>query len=177
MYGVFACWVVVLALVLDRTWYWSGHFFRRPASKLLRELRGGSLLPRHARAAVREEISLASRNLDRLNAFSQLATSIGLFGTVVGIAQGFFASGGTQMSASAALVSGLSTALFTTIGGMAVFIFGQVGLIVFQGFHDAFQERTAKLDLEVEEIDREHRRVRSRESDRPVELVLRGAGS
>jgi biopolymer transport protein ExbB/TolQ len=72
---------------------------------------------------------------------SQIAVSVGLFGTVVGIAQSFFARGGElDLAAPEVLASGLSTALFTTIAGLVVFLFGQGFLIAFDEWQ-AFCER------------------------------------
>ena len=41
------------------------------------------------------------------------------------------------------LASGLSTALFTTIGGLAVFLFGQVALLVYHEWLEACERGTA----------------------------------
>ena len=69
----------------------------------------------------------------RLDAISQLATSVGLFGTVVGIARSFLdGSDVGGLADPAALAAGLSTALYTTVGGLAVFLVGQLALLVFR---------------------------------------------
>jgi biopolymer transport protein ExbB len=103
-----------------------------------------------ARALYRREQGRAERGLQRIDAVSQVATSIGLFGTVLGIAQSFFARGlDAGPAAPEVLSSGLSTALFTTIAGLVVFLFGQGFLIVF-GEWRAFCDRDLDDRLEME---------------------------
>ena len=128
MWAVLAVWVLVLASVLDRLVYAVGRLARRP----LRRVRELSARGDHERALwiLERERDAASRRLDRIDALSQVAPSIGLFGTVLGIAKSFFARGGDlNLAAPEVLASGPSTALFTTVGGLVVFLFGQLFLI------------------------------------------------
>ena len=120
MYAVLATWVVVLAGTLDRVLYAFGRILRRPSG------RAGVDLSREAQRA--------RRGLARIDTVSQLATSVGLFGTVVGLAQGFLGRGGTADTSMSlqALGDGLSTALFTTIAGLVVFLFGQAVLLAYR---------------------------------------------
>lgn len=132
MYAVLAAWLVVLAGVLDRVLYAVGRFARRPlarASALARDGRDAE-----ASALAEREARAARRSLDRIDDTSQLATSIGLFGTVLGIARGFLERGGAARPEESllALSDGLSTALFTTIGGLVVFLFGQAALLLYR---------------------------------------------
>lgn len=132
MYAVLAAWLVVLAGVLDRALYAVGRLARRPLARaraLSREGRGPE-----ASALVDREARAARRSLDRIDDTSQLATSIGLFGTVLGIARGFLERGGAGRPEESllALSDGLSTALFTTIGGLVVFLFGQAALLLYR---------------------------------------------
>ena len=89
--------------------------------------------------------------VERIEAVSQIATSVGLFGTVLGIAQSFFARGGGGLAAPEALAAGLSTALYTTIGGLSVFLFGQAFLILFADWC-AFCDRGLGDLLELEPL-------------------------
>ena len=109
MYALFAVWVVTFALILERGSYW-----------LFRPLR-------------RDRPADPERNLERIDDLTQVATSLGLFGTVLGIAQSFFARGETlSLNAPEALAAGLATALFTTIAGLAIFLSGQIALFFFR---------------------------------------------
>ncbi len=139
MYAVFATWVVVLAVVVDRLLYLAGHMIRRPRRRILQACSVGQYAA--ARARFSQEQTRAEQGLGRIDAVSQLATSIGLFGTVLGIARSFLSAGNTQLGLAApeALAAGLSTALFTTIGGLAVFLFGQTFLIVYDGWRASWQ--------------------------------------
>lgn len=131
MYVVFAAWVVVFAGVLDRLLY----AFSRSRRRALAEV--AELVGREkfavARTRIENELSLAQRGVARIDSVSQLATSLGLFGTVLGIARSFFSrSEELGLAAPEVLASGLSTALFTTIAGLIVFLFGQGFIIVWR---------------------------------------------
>ena len=111
MYALFGVWCLMLALILERVWFWITHPIRK----------GGD----------------TGRNIERIDHLSQIATSLGLFGTVVGIAQSFFARGAEiSLNAPEALASGLATALFTTVAGLAIFLTGQTCNFVFTWLAD-----------------------------------------
>ena len=136
MYAVLAVWILVLAGVLDRLFYALGRVWRRPLRRAV------ALASRGERAAARSQFEKeqlrAARGLSRIDAVSQLAPSIGLFGTVLGIARAFFARGvDAGLAAPEVLASGLATALFTTIGGLVVFLFGQAFLIAWREWETA----------------------------------------
>jgi MotA/TolQ/ExbB proton channel family len=146
MLPILGTWVVVLAAVLDRLVYAAGRSLRRPLVALSLLVTKGRV--EEARRELSLERSRAGRRLERIDTVSQLATSLGLFGTVVGIAQSFFARGGELAGAAPeVLASGLSTALFTTIGGLVVFLFGQTFLIAWQEWQ-TFLERDVVRRLE-----------------------------
>ena len=91
MYAVLVLWVFVLGGVLDRGAYLAGRAWRQPAAAVLRRVvRGERAL---AARDLRRERRRAERGLGRIDAVSQLATSVGLFGTVVGIAQALLRAG------------------------------------------------------------------------------------
>ena len=142
MYVVLVAWVVVLAGVLDRLLYLGGRVARRPLQRVEQLL--GAADVDGARAALTDERRRSGRGLRRIDAVSQMATSIGLFGTVLGIAQSFFARGGELgLSAPAVLAAGLSTALFTTLAGLVVFLFGQTFLITYGELQDFCERNVA----------------------------------
>jgi flagellar motor component MotA len=106
----------------------------------------GQLAAARARFDVEKRWSV--RGLSRIDSVSQIATSLGLFGTVFGIARAFTARGGSLgSSASEVLASGLTTALFTTVAGLIVFLLGQGFLIVWGEWLEA-RERAAREHLE-----------------------------
>ena len=146
MYVVLAAWVVVLAGVLDRLLYALGRASRRPIRRMETLLRTGDV--RAARRAFDEERLRGDRGLRRIDAVSQIATSIGLFGTVLGIARSFFArSGELGLAAPDVLAAGLATALFTTLAGLVVFLFGQAFLIAFDDWRE-YCDRAVAAELE-----------------------------
>lgn len=136
MFAVLAAWVVVLAGVIDRVLYVAGRLVRAPGRQARALSAAGS--PAAARTLLADERDRAARGVARIDGVSQLATSLGLFGTVVGIAQGFLGRGGEAdpTSSLAALGEGLSTALFTTVAGLFVFLFGQVALLAYREWLD-----------------------------------------
>ena len=137
MYLLFGAWVLVFAGILERISYAVLRAGRRPMRRVRalaqREERGA------ARAELERERKRAARGIARIDAISQLATSIDLFGMVLGLARTFFASGLHQLAAPEVLASGLAVALFTTVGGMIVFLVGQ-GFILFWEEWQAFCE-------------------------------------
>ncbi|TDJ72745.1 MAG: MotA/TolQ/ExbB proton channel family protein [Planctomycetota bacterium] len=147
MYLVLGAWVIVLAGVLDRSLYVFGCLLRRPHGRIAR-LAGEGSLDRARRELVRER-ARGDRSLARIEAVSQIATSLGLFGTVLGLARAFFTRGDELgLAAPEVLASGLSTALFTTIFGLIVFLFGQGFLIAFQEWRTACERPTVeRLEL------------------------------
>ena len=146
MYVVLVAWVVVLAGVLDRMLYAVGRMSRRPVRRTMAMLRAGDVTA--ARLVLQEERRRGDRGLQRIDAVSQIATSIGLFGTVLGIARSFFARGGELgLAAPDVLAAGLATALFTTLAGLVVFLFGQAFLIAFDDWRE-FCERGVAAELE-----------------------------
>jgi len=143
MYAVLATWVVVLAGVLDRLLYALGRAWRRPGRQIAAHAALGKLT--QARACFAREQDLAVRGLERIDSTSQLATSIGLFGTVLGIAQSFLERGTSlQLAAPEVLASGLSTALYTTLAGLVVFLFGQAFLIAYTEWQAACERGFAR---------------------------------
>jgi hypothetical protein len=124
MYVLFGVWIIMGAFLLERSYFWVLRPLTRP-----RRVPTGSTARERFFEKTRSD---ATRNGDRIDGMAQLATSLGLFGTVLGIARSFFARG-TDLSLAApeVLASGLATALFTTVAGISIFIVGQASLIVF----------------------------------------------
>ena len=149
MYVVLATWIVVLAGVIDRMLYAAGRITRRPTHRIEALLRSGEVA--RARRVFAEERRRGDRGLRRIDAVSQIATSVGLFGTVLGLARSFFArEGDLGLAAPEVLASGLATALFTTLAGLVVFLFGQAFLIAFDDWRE-YCERGVAAELEPSE--------------------------
>ena len=145
MYVILAAWVVVLAGVLDRVLYLFHRSWRRPLLEVERLAKSGA--KDEARRLLEGERRRAARGLTRIDAVSQLATSIGLFGMVLGLAQTFFAKGTNQLAPPDVLAAGLAVALFTTVSGLIVFLLGQGFLIVWEEWQ-SFCERGLEELLE-----------------------------
>lgn len=140
MFVVFGAWLIVLAGVLDRLFYAVGRGFRRPMDDVVALLKGGSV--DEAQRRLELERLRAARSISRIDSVSQIATSIGLFGTVLGIARAFYGDGAPGGIADPdALASGLSTALFTTVAGLVVFLFGQGFLIAWREWESLCERR------------------------------------
>ncbi len=126
MYALLGVWVLTVSLILERLLFWAGRLLRRP------------------RLAEGEEqfVSGADHNIARIDGLSHLATSLGLFGTVFGIARAFFSKGADlALSAPEVLASGMATALFTTVAGLSVFLVGQAFLLLFSWWREAALKR------------------------------------
>jgi len=127
MYVLFGLWVLLAAFVLERGFFW----LLRPLTRPRRAPAGPTARARFIET-VREE---ATRHTDRIDGLAQMATSLGLFGTVLGIARSFFARGDDlSLAAPDVLAAGLATALFTTVAGIAIFIIGQTAILIFDWF-------------------------------------------
>jgi MotA/TolQ/ExbB proton channel family protein len=145
MYGVFVVWALLMALILERVLFWLRF--------LIREWREPELPP-HSRERF---IESSGENLERIDALSQLATSLGLFGTVLGISQAFFARGAElTLAAPEVLASGMATALFTTVAGLAVFLVGQGALVLFRWWTDAWLRRLPHPWAEGDGVEERH---------------------
>jgi len=141
MYVLFGVWVLMFALILERLLFWvrRGFFQRLPAR----------IDPDGLPVLAEQVEERAERNLGRIDSLSHMATSLGLFGTVLGISKAFFARGADlALAAPEVLASGMATALFTTVAGLAIFLVGQATLLVFQWWTDAalrhLRERAAR---------------------------------
>ena len=143
MWALLGAWAVVAGTCLDRALYWLGAALRQPLLRLNSLARREG--PERARRAFEEELLRARRGLDRIDSVSQLATSLGLFGTVLGIARAFFGRGGEAGVDPEVLGSSLATALFTTIAGLAVFLVGQLALALLQELESAWTERARRI--------------------------------
>lgn len=125
MLVIFLVWVLLIALVLDRVLFFGGRMLLSPA-------RRDALSDRF--------VEHATRNLAHIEGLSHLATGLGLFGTVWGIARAFFARGDElKLSAPEVMASGMATALYTTVAGLAVFLVGQAFLVTFHWWMDSVQ--------------------------------------
>ena len=138
MWVLFAVWVIMGAFLLERLFFWTIRPLTRPT---------GAPQGPAARERFLERLQFqASRNSDRIDGLTQLATSLGLFGTVLGIAKSFFARGDDlTLAAPEVLAGGLATALFTTVAGIGIFIVGQTFLLIF----DWLAEREVALAREI----------------------------
>jgi biopolymer transport protein ExbB/TolQ len=140
MYALLVVWIFVLASVLDRVLYGLSN----PARRVVRSLQksGGSHDRQALLEAVESEMTRAAHGVQRIDSLAQLATSLGLFGTVLGISVSFFArSDELGLAAADVLASGLATALFTTVAGLVIFLFGQAFLVIYQEWLSARSRR------------------------------------
>ena len=132
MYVIFGVWVLVIALVLERLLFWARRIFTKNPVAI-----GDA-----AEALATRVSERAEQNLDRIDGLSHLATSLGLFGTVLGITEAFFGRGEElSLAAPEVLASGMATALFTTVAGLIVFLVGQSFLLLFRWWSEAAVER------------------------------------
>ncbi|MCP3916180.1 MAG: MotA/TolQ/ExbB proton channel family protein [bacterium] len=131
MYAVLAIWVIVFAAMLERGTYAIARALRRPGAAIAALVAEGRV--DGARRRLTAERARATHGLARIDAVSQLATSVGLFGTVLGLARSFLVRGSElSLAAPEVLASGLATALYTTIAGLLVFLTGQSFLIAYR---------------------------------------------
>jgi biopolymer transport protein ExbB len=87
-------------------------------------LRGRALAEVRVRiqSAMTQEMNRLERNVSYLAGIANVATLLGLFGTVTGMIASFFAMKSAGISSPEVLAGGISQALFTTAAGLAVAI-------------------------------------------------------
>jgi biopolymer transport protein ExbB/TolQ len=126
MYALLCVWVLVLSLIFERLLFWAGRLLRRPR-------------PQESEGELERA---AEENIARIDGLSHLATSLGLFGTVVGIAGAFFSRGSDlALAAPEVLASGMATALFTTVAGLSIFLLGQGSILLFAWWRERAEKR------------------------------------
>lgn len=163
MYPILGVSVVGLTFILERTWFWIGLWLRRDL-RLRRRLLHGETPARGTRtddpctevlldlATYPQDPDLAleratmlvrdSRTHLRILAItSGVGSSLGLFGTVVGMSRSF---SGVSLSNPEVIVQGLHSALNTTIFGLVVYILCYVA-------HALFSQLSVNLGEDLEE--------------------------
>jgi biopolymer transport protein ExbB len=171
MFPILGVSVVALMFTLERTWFWASLWLRRDVRLRRRLMRGEPLAPGtrtndphamvlldlathptdpdlaldRARMLVRD----SKTHLKVLNISSSLGSSLGLFGTVVGMSESF---GGVGLSNPGAIVTGLQTALNTTVLGLIVYLLAYVA-------HSTFSQMSTNLMQDLEEDLNETRRA------------------
>ena len=171
MLPVLALSVVGLMFILERAWFWIVLWFRRDAALRRRILQGDAphatcrtsdpravvLLdlarnpeePDEAMDRARALVRRSKQHLRTLAVTSSLGSSLGLFGTIVGMSSSF---GGVRLSNPEVIISGLQTALNTTIFGLIVYLGCYVA-------HSFFSQLSANLGHDLEEDLNEARRA------------------
>lgn len=176
IWPIVAASVLVLGLVIERVYFWLGRLLRRNRA-LRKELVALKVQPARVKASgdpvavvfyeylrrpfdtegavkvAESYLRECRRNHGAIQLFSGLSTSLGLFGTVVGIAMSFQ---GFDQGQIAKIVSGLSTALYTTIAGLIVYVAGTLWLAIFE----------ARAAREQEDVEDGMNRIRQQLLDR-----------
>ena len=107
MYVLFGVWVLVFALILERFLFWlrRGFFQRLPAR-----------IDPDGLPDLEEQVEeRAERNLGRIDSLSHMATSLGLFGTVLGISKAFFSDTSVALWALSSAISAFAASTFSLI--------------------------------------------------------------
>lgn len=173
MLPIVAVSIVGLAFILERAWFWLGLWLVRDLRLRRRLLRGEATTPgtrtRDPHAAVLLDLALrpdlpdlaldrarmlvrdSREHLKVLAVASGLGSALGLLGTVVGMSRSFKGVGGA-LADPGVIVSGLQTALNTTIFGLLVFLVAHVA-------HAVFAQASANLGADLEEDLNEVRRA------------------
>ncbi|MEQ8767977.1 MAG: MotA/TolQ/ExbB proton channel family protein [Planctomycetota bacterium] len=174
MTPIVACSIVTVAIVLERSlfWLWLG---ARSDRRLRRDLRGG-MTPidrlqrssdviasivreflRHSRnraaaaIATDELLSRSERHLRLLAVIASVSTSFGLLGTVVGVSISFRA-----LADARDIAGGLSIALYTTVGGLVVFLIAYLAGALFQALSRGLAR---EIELTLDRLEPKNRRV------------------
>lgn len=175
MFPILAVSVIGLMFILERSWFWLLLWLRSDRRLRRRLLRGevpaagtttrdprvqvllhlaqqpddGDLALERARMLVRD----SKAHLKVLAIVAGLGSALGLFGTVVGMSKSFE---GASLSDPARIVSGLQSALNTTILGLVVYVICYTA-------HAFFAQQSVNLGQDLEEdLNQANRSLRSR---------------
>lgn len=113
--------------------------YRRSSDVVARVLATWSVSgPVAAKVEGEEALARAAQGLGALETLTQLSTNLGLLGTVVGVL-GVFPHylAGDRLG----VVANLSVALYTTVGGLVIFLYGYFFLRLFQGLLERLARR------------------------------------
>jgi len=178
MWPLLACSVITLAVIIERSLFWSRMAaYRRPdaVANLLRKqslastdevavaesdpvgfvlvagLRGppAQATPR-MRAAASTQIAAMTHYLSLLNTMVALTPLLGIFGTVLGIIQSFQLLGEATLADPVAASRGLAQALITTAFGLAI---AMPSLIAFKYFQSKALEFQQVLETRCTELE------------------------
>ena len=103
--------------------------------------------PEAARIEGNKSLQGGARGLGALDTIVNLSTNVGLLGTVIGVIGVFphYISGDKAM-----VVKYLSVALYTTVGGLVVFLYGYIFLRIFRGTVGKLGERLELVTTRAE---------------------------
>ncbi|MDP7033950.1 MAG: MotA/TolQ/ExbB proton channel family protein [Planctomycetota bacterium] len=90
------------------------------------------------RAALRLLVETSDRGSDVLALIARMSGSLGLLGTVAGVSLSFETM---ALADPKGLALALSTAMYTTLGGVFLFLLSSFALFVFEGFGDRMEAR------------------------------------
>jgi biopolymer transport protein ExbB len=133
---IFACGVVMWALVLERYWYFS-RILPREAQAMLQQWRArtehDSWLARNIRRAMISRLNAGmTANFPLLRVLVPLSPLLGLIGTVSGMLEVFDSMALRGSADARSMASGVSHAMFCTMTGLAVSITGLYPVFYFQ---------------------------------------------
>ncbi len=177
MYPILGVSVLGLMFILERSWFWLLMWLRQDL-RLRRRLLNGQTPPPGTRTSdPRTEVLLSlttypgdpnlalerakmlvrdsKAHLKVLAISAGIGSALGLFGTVVGMSQSFR---GVGLSNPGAIVSGLHSALNTTVLGLVVYI-------VCYAAHALFAQQSVNLGQDLEEdLNQAHRAIEARKA-------------
>ncbi|RME81445.1 MAG: MotA/TolQ/ExbB proton channel family protein, partial [Planctomycetota bacterium] len=119
-------------------------FFGDPVVQVLWEYHCEGLAK--AKVVGQKKIEETRKFLPTLSLFASISTSLGLLGTVVGVSMSFRSMALTD---SQGVAMGLSTALYTTIVGLFIFLIASLFLHFFRSLSEGFQKELEAYLLEL----------------------------
>ncbi len=157
MWPIVGVSVLGLMIILERSFFWMRHAWggdaqgrhvvyteratphpeaARSSDPVVRVACWNRISPLQGRVMADQAIALGRRGLGTLELLASLSTSLGLFGTVVGVSMSFHAISSAD---SGAVVSGLGVALFTTVLGLVVHLYCSVFAAFFSYLSDRME--------------------------------------
>jgi biopolymer transport protein ExbB len=143
MYLLLVCSIVVLAVILDRVWFWLGRL-RGSTEQTISQANEAALIQEGDHI-----YSNAVRNLGALDTVISIAPLLGILGTVLGIMKAFHAIDLKHLSAPSEVGHGLAEAMLTTAAGLIVAVPAIVAYNIFHAMARCKAERYYKMAEQV----------------------------
>lgn len=177
MWALLACSIVAVAIILERSWFWSTLGLKKDeayAQQLLDKIKAGDMTPPSRRSGIISTMLYAGMSVDEaasgkamevvalewvdrmrrgmnlLDTVITAAPMLGIMGTVLGIISSFDMLGSAGVSDPKAVIAGIAQALITTATGLGIAV---VTIFPFNYFNFRIEQAQDALEVFSSRLD------------------------